>query len=207
MSSAAPPVPAAFGPRFAEAVAFASEVHAGHFRKGTRIPYVSHLFAVAAFVIEAGGNENEAIAGLLHDAIEDRPRGGKTEAEILARFGPEVLAIVKGCTKPARSWKGLAGEALLAEIRKERLAYFARLRTASPSVLLVAAADKLHNGLAVLGDFAVVGPALWSRFTGGSAVETCWYYREVAAVLREVAPASAAAVVARLSDVAALLPD
>jgi len=157
-------------PRFEEALVFATRLHAAQLRKGTAVPYISHLLAVTAIVIEQGGDENEAIAALLHDAIEDQG-GDSTRQEIRIRFGENVVAIVDGCTDaetvPKPPWKE----------RKE--AYVAHIREASPSVRFVSAADKLHNARAILLDYRQLGEALWGRFMGGRD-GTLWYYRALA---------------------------
>jgi (p)ppGpp synthase/HD superfamily hydrolase len=159
--------------RFEEALLFTTKLHAGQLRKGTTIPYIAHLLAVTAIVLENGGNEDEAIAALLHDAIEDQG-GDATRQEIRRRFGNIVVAIVDGCTDsdvyPKPPWRA----------RKE--AYIAHLRRASQSVRLVSAADKLHNARAVLADYRTMGETLWLRFHGGRE-GTLWYYRAVADVL------------------------
>ncbi len=153
--------------RFDDALIFATRLHSRQVRKGSGIPYIAHLLAVASLVLEYGGNEDEAIAALLHDAIEDQ--GGEvTRQEIQRKFGEIVVAIVNGCTDadtvPKPPWRP----------RKE--AYIAHLRHASPAVLLVSAADKLHNTRSILSDYRVVGDKLWSRFKGGKE-GTLWYYR------------------------------
>lgn len=152
--------------RFEEALVFATRLHAQQVRKGSGIPYISHLLAVAAIVLEHGGNENEAIAALLHDAIEDQG-GDATRQEIRQRFGEEVVEIVNGCsdadTTPKPPWRA----------RKE--AYIKHLQTATPSILLVSAADKLHNTRSILGDYRVVGEDVWLRFKAGKE-GTLWYY-------------------------------
>lgn len=161
--------------RFEEALVFATQLHAVQTRKGTDIPYISHLLAVTAIVLENGGNEDEAIAALLHDAIEDQG-GAATREEIRRRFGNAVVAIVDGCTDaeviPKPPWRG----------RKE--AYIAHIRSAPPSVRLVSAADKLHNARTVLADYRVLGDALWQRFNGGKE-GTLWYYRAVTNALKD----------------------
>ena len=164
--------------RFEEAITFATQLHAKQLRKGTTIPYIAHLLAVTALVLENGGDEDEAIAALLHDAIEDQ--GGAATREVIRRqFGNRVVAIVDGCTDtevvPKPPWRG----------RKE--AYIAHLHQASPAVRLVSAADKLHNARTILADYRVLGDALWQRFTGGKD-GTLWYYRSVVEALREVGP-------------------
>jgi (p)ppGpp synthase/HD superfamily hydrolase len=160
--------------RLANALGFATQLHATQKRKGSGVPYISHLLAVAAIVLEHGGTEDEAIAALLHDAVEDQG-GQATLALIRDRYGDTVAAIVAGCTdtdeahKP--SWRP----------RKER--YLAHFADAPPSVLLVVAADKLHNARSVLADYRELGDALWPRFTGNRD-GTLWYYRAVADALR-----------------------
>ncbi|HEY8597106.1 MAG TPA: HD domain-containing protein [Thermomicrobiales bacterium] len=131
------------------------------------LPYITHLLAVAAIVGEGGGSEDEVIAALLHDAVEDQ--GGLARlADIRLRFGESVAAIVWGCTDaiivPKPPWRA----------RKET--YIAHLAAAAPGVLHVSAADKLHNARAILADLRALGPVLWDRFTGGQA-GTLWYYR------------------------------
>src|ERR1700736_52963 len=164
---------------FEDALVFATQLHAEQTRKGTTTPYIAHLLGVTSIVLEQGGNEDEAIAALLHDAIEDQG-GAFTREEIRCRFGDTVVAIVDGCTDtevmPKPPWRG----------RKE--AYIAHLRQASPEVRLVSAADKLHNARTILADYRVLGDTLWQRFTGGKK-GTLWYYRSVVNALREVGPA------------------
>lgn len=157
------------GPRFRKALPYAAHLHRSQVRKATRVPYVAHLLAVASLVLEDGGDEDEVIAALLHDAVEDQ--GGKpTLRAIRARFGPRVARIVEGCTDadtvPKPPWRE----------RKER--YLARLRREPRSVLRVSAADKLHNARTLLGDYRRVGERLWARFTGGRE-GTLWYYRSL----------------------------
>ncbi len=159
--------------RFTSALAYAAQLHGTQARKGGDVPYVSHLLAVAGLVIEHGANEDEVIAALLHDAIEDQG-GAPTREAIRARFGDRVVAIVDGCTDtedtPKPPWRD----------RKE--AYLDHLRTAEPSVRLVSAADKLHNARMLLADFRSAGDALWGRFNAGQA-EILWFYREVVSIL------------------------
>jgi (p)ppGpp synthase/HD superfamily hydrolase len=160
--------------RFEEALVFAARLHVEQTRKGTAIPYIAHLMAVSAIVLENGGNEDEAIAALLHDAIEDQG-GAATREEIRRRFGETVVEIVNGCTDaeviPKPPWR----------LRKE--AYIAHMGMASASVRLVSAADKLHNARAILADYRALGEALWQRFNGGKE-GTLWYYRALVDALR-----------------------
>jgi len=163
-------------PKFAEALKFATERHAGQKRRGTEIPYVSHLLAVAALVLEHGGSEEEAIGALLHDVVEDQKASAD---DVRRRFGDAVTEIVLGCSDtveyPKPPWRP----------RKE--AYVAHLPTASPSVRLVSAADKLHNARALLRDYREIGNELWSRFRGGKH-GTLWYYRVVVEALDDGGP-------------------
>ncbi|MHB1425315.1 MAG: HD domain-containing protein [Gemmataceae bacterium] len=164
--------------RFEAALIYALHLHAQQKRKGTTIPYVSHLLAVAALVLEDGGCEDEAIAALLHDAIEDQG-GEPIRQEIRHGFGDKVVEIVNGCTDtdemPKPPWLE----------RKKR--YLEHLRGASPEVLRVSAADKLHNARAVLSDLRRHGKAVWGRFNGGRE-GTLWYYRQLVQVFRESGP-------------------
>ncbi len=161
--------------RFREALALATELHAGQFRKGTTIPYISHLLAVAAIALEFGATEDEAIAALLHDAIEDAG-GAAAREEIRRRFGDAVVAIVEGCTDaeviPKPPW------------RERKEAYIAHIPQASVPIRLVSMADKLHNVQSVLRDYRVCGEEVWSRFRGGRG-GTLWYYRALVDAFRQ----------------------
>ncbi len=158
------------GKRFRDALTYAARLHAAQLRKGTSIPYVSHLLAVAAIAIEHGADEDEAIAALLHDAVEDQ--GGRRRLlDIRRKFGGKVAAIVEGCTdatvpkgKPKPEWHS----------RKE--AYISHLANASPSVLLVSAADKLHNAQSTFAELGTHGPVCFKKFNG-KRDGTLWYYR------------------------------
>jgi GTP pyrophosphokinase len=167
-------------PRFEEALIFATRLHAAQTRKETGTPYIAHLLSVAALVLEQGGDEDLAIAALLHDAVEDQ--GGPATREVIrARFGDRVTAIVDGCTdadtQPKPPWRA----------RTE--AYLAHLPNASADVRLVSAADKLHNARSVLADYRQVGDALWARFRGGK-VGTLWYYRALVTAYRAAGSSS-----------------
>jgi GTP pyrophosphokinase len=153
--------------RFRSALDYAASLHQSQMRKGTPVPYVAHLLAVSSLVLEHGGDEDEAIAALLHDAVEDQG-GAATAGEIRRRFGDRVADIVLGCTDtdtyPKPPWRP----------RKE--AHLERLRSAPPSALLVVAADKLHNARAMLGEYRQQGENVWTRFNGGRE-GPLWYYR------------------------------
>jgi (p)ppGpp synthase/HD superfamily hydrolase len=164
--------------RFEEALVLATRLHAGQCRKGTNIPYITHLLGVASLVLEAGGGEEQAIAALLHDAAEDQ--GGETILEeIRQRFGAEVAAIVAGCTDattiPKPPWRA----------RKE--AYIVHLRQAPAAERLVSAADKLHNTRTILAAYRDMGEAVWERFNGGRE-GTLWYYRALVEAFRTAGP-------------------
>ena len=167
-----------FGEKFERALLHASRLHRDQIRKGTNVPYITHLLAVASIVGENGGTEDEVVAALLHDAPEDQ--GGEvTLREIRARFGDKVAEIVDGCTDtyqdPKPPWRG----------RKER--YLDHLAHASGSVRLVSSADKLHNARSVLADYRILGEDLWTRFTGKKE-GTLWYYRAIADTLQGDGP-------------------
>jgi (p)ppGpp synthase/HD superfamily hydrolase len=152
-------------------------------RKATSIPYVSHLFAVCGLVLEDDGTDDEAIAALLHDGPEDQ--GGEVVLdEIRARFGAEVAAIVAGLSDAMPS----AGEAKPPwRLRKE--GYLRHLGEASPSVLRVSLADKLHNARSILVDLRADGEAVWDRFNAGRT-EQAWYYGELLVTFERRLPAS-----------------
>ncbi len=165
------------GRKFTEALCLAAELHASQRRKSTGVPYVSHVLAVASIVIEYGGNEDEAIAALLHDAAEDC--GGEAMLERIAReFGANVAAIVLGCSdttlSPKPPWRA----------RKEQ--YLRHLQTASRSVQLVAIADKLHNLRSTLREYAAQGETFWSHFRSGHD-GMLWYFGELVGVFRNSA--------------------
>lgn len=166
------------GQRFQAALMDAFRLHRGQIRKQSGVPYVAHLLAVCALVLEDGGDEDEAIAALLHDAVEDQG-GAPTLRHIQELYGDRAAAIVEGCTdtdqSPKPPWRA----------RKE--AFIARLRDADPSVLRVVAADKLHNARSVLADRAVVGDAVWDVFSAGRD-EQLWYYGSIVKILQERFP-------------------
>ncbi|HEY0866671.1 MAG TPA: HD domain-containing protein [Fimbriimonas sp.] len=163
------------GPRFESAFSYASIVHAGQTRKGSSIPTLAHLLMVAAIVLEHGGDEDEAVAALLHDSVED---GGGRErlADVKARFGERVARMVEGCTDsfetPKAEWRP----------RKER--YLDHLASADAGTLLVSAADKLHNANSLLAEQRRLGGARWDRFRGGED-GSLWYYRACTEAFRE----------------------
>jgi (p)ppGpp synthase/HD superfamily hydrolase len=155
------------GKRFLNAFLFAAEKHAGQARKASTIPYISHLMGVASLVLEAGGDEDLAIAALLHDVVEDCG-GAPMLKEVRRRFGKRVANVVDGCTDtdidPKPPW------------RERKQNYLRHLRQADRDTRLVSAADKLHNVRSILADYRDEGESIWARFNGGRE-GTLWYYR------------------------------
>ena len=185
--------------RFDRALLYATHVHGGQARKGTTTPYVAHLLAVAATVLEYGGCEDMAIAALLHDAIEDQ--GGESRlSDIRNRFGDRVADIVRSCSdsmvdtsggQPKEDWP----------TRKKR--YLEHLHTVDQETLLVSLADKVHNARAILRDLRKpgVGPAVWGRFKVAKQ-QTLWHYRALADVFRKRLPGQLAE---ELNEIVAVL--
>lgn len=173
---------AVLGARFSEAVRWASMLHADQCRKGTRIAYASHLLGVASLVLEDGGTEEDAIAAVLHDAVEDR---GVAEAEIRARFGEHVAKVVTACSdgvdgpRDESDWKE----------RKQRYLQHLEHDDLPDGTLRVAAADKLHNARSILAELRDEGPDVWAKFNA-AADEQLWYYTELRRVLEARHPDS-----------------
>lgn len=155
------------GSRFQRAFEFAADKHGKQTRKASTIPYVAHLIGVASLVLEAGGDEDLAIAALLHDVVEDCG-GAPMLREVRRRFGNRVAHIVDGCTDayavPKPPWQ------------ERKVSYINRLKTESADTRLVSAADKLNNVRSILSDYRALGESVWSRFNGGRE-GTLWYYR------------------------------
>ncbi|MBM3675203.1 MAG: bifunctional (p)ppGpp synthetase/guanosine-3',5'-bis(diphosphate) 3'-pyrophosphohydrolase, partial [Actinobacteria bacterium] len=174
--------------QFEAGLHLAIDLHRKQARKATTIPYVSHLLGVASLVLDDGGTEEEAVAGLLHDAIEDCHA---TREEFCAALGVEpgerVYAIVEACTdgldepveRDADSWW------------ERKSTYLAQLQTAPRAALRVAAADKLHNARAILTDLREHGPVVWERFNADATMKL-WYYRSAAALILERHPGALA---------------
>ena len=161
--------------RFVRALGRSAEIHRDQRRKGTEIPYFAHLLAVCSLVLQDGGDEDEAIAALLHDAAEDQ--GGEARlAEIEVEFGPNVMEIVAQCSdtfeQPKQPWRE----------RKEN--YLATLPKASTPALRVIVADKLDNARAILFDYRRLGDGLWARFDPDA--DQLWYYRELVTIYRRI---------------------
>jgi (p)ppGpp synthase/HD superfamily hydrolase len=171
------------GPKFAEAFAFAAKIHAAQVRTGSRTPYIAHLMSVGALVLEYGGDEDCAIAGLLHDVAEDAPDGQAALVEIRARFGERVARIVRGCSDTIR----VPGQPTPEWHRRKR-GYLAHLAQADPDTLLVSACDKLTNARAIVSDLNSAGAAVWDRFATGSGEDQVWYYGALADIYAERLP-------------------
>ncbi len=152
--------------RFSKAVAYANSLHRDQRRKGSGCPFIAHPLAVAALVIEAGGSEDECIAALLHDAVEDQG-GAPTAAEIRRRFGDRVADTVGACTEdPAWGWTWI----------ERKSGAIRNVATADASALLVLSADKLHNARSLAAAYRERGDRVWERFHGGRE-GTLWYFR------------------------------
>ena len=164
--------------RLYEAIGMAFELHGKQQRKVSGVPYISHLLAVAGLVMEFGGDEEVAIAAMLHDAVEDQG-GHETLAKIRARFGDRVADIVEGCSDafevPKPPWQ------------ERKKAHLARLPAASADVRLVEAADKFHNLWTTIWNYVEDGPKVWARFRGGKD-GTLWYYRKMTLLFMEHGP-------------------
>jgi len=160
----------AWSDRLSAAFAYAHHLHRDQRRKGSAIPYIAHLMAVASLALEYGAGEDEAIAALLHDAAEDQG-GEPTLAAIRDRFGANVAATVAACSDSLGTSGDPAGE-----WRQRKQAYIARIPHEPPSAQRISACDKLHNAGSLLRDYRQQGEALWGRFRGQKA-GTLWYYR------------------------------
>lgn len=155
--------------RFEQALVFAFHLHSSQTRKQSQVPYIAHLLGVTAIVLEDGGNEDEAIAALLHDAVEDQG-GLETLEQIRMRFGSNVadlvLALSDSFTQPKPPW------------RDRKQAYLESIPGASPSEIRISLADKVYNARSILRDLRLEGEQVWSRFNGGKD-GTLWYYEQL----------------------------
>ena len=177
--------------RLARAVRFASALHDGQTRKGTRVPYVAHLLGVASLVLEDGGTETEAVAALLHDAIEDT---AITRKQLRKRFGRRVARIVAECSdlplkkerrrdkKKRKKNRKARRDATNWRERKLRSLEHLNDPATSRSALRVRAADALYNARATVTDLRRFGPEAWKRFNAG-AIDQLWYYRSMSVLL------------------------
>ncbi|MEL4893252.1 HD domain-containing protein [Xanthomonas protegens] len=175
--------------RYARAVDYARIAHAGQFRKGGTVPYLSHVLGVSTLVLEAGGDEDQAIAALLHDVVEDC--GAGHEGVIRAQFGEAVADMVMACTDATAERKAVPADVPAKRrdwrIRKQAyLAHLAHLAQAPDAVLLVSACDKLYNARSIVADLEdpEVGAAVFERFTAGRD-GTLWYYQALHAIYAE----------------------
>ncbi len=160
--------------RIAKALALAVQAHDGQKRKGTDIPYVAHPMGVASIALDYGATEDQAVAALLHDVLED---GGPQFVSIIReRFGEAVLAIVEGCTDGVPDAQGRK-----ADWKERKRRYLDHLETAADEIILVSGADKLHNARAIVSDLQSVGPTVFDRFSAGRD-GTLWYYRQLAKI-------------------------
>jgi len=194
--------PVQVGPRFVAALDWALELHGTQRKKGSDVPYVAHLLAVAGLVLDDGGSEKQAAAALLHDALEDTRA---TADEVRERFGRKVARIVVACTdvpvgakpgkdaKPGKCGKGRKGgkraerDASTWRARKERSIATLHDPATPRGVLRVRAADALVNARSIVADLRRIGPETWLRFNAG-AVDQLWYHRSVAVALQSRHP-------------------
>lgn len=171
------------GERFDQAMLYAAAAHRQQPRKGTAVPYLSHLLGVTSIVLTYGGNEDQAIAGLLHDTVEDC--GAEHEPVIGELFGDEVLRLVLACTdarvprgQPKGGWRE----------RKEQYLQHLRELGAGDPALLVSCADKLHNAQAIAADLDTYGLELWDRFPGKTPDDNIWYYVTLTDIFCDLMP-------------------
>jgi (p)ppGpp synthase/HD superfamily hydrolase len=176
--------------RFDMALCFAAELHRSQFRKGAHVPYLGHLLAVAALVIEDRGSEDEAIAALLHDSLEDQGQyypGGREALRdyIRNQFGVEVAAIVDACTDDegfAKDSTGTVAEQRERWLERKR-AYEKSVAYKTPQALRVTAADKTHNAESILDAYEVIGSEVWLHFRTKSRQDQIDVYRGISAAI------------------------
>jgi len=182
--------------KLASALGLALQAHQGQVRKSTTIPYISHPMAVASIALEFGATEDQAIAALLHDAIED---GGIQYASIIEdQFGKHVHDLVQGCTDGTPDSTGQK-----APWQERKTAYLHHLEAASDEVLLVSCSDKLHNARAIVSDLINEGPSVFDRFSS-TTEQTLWYYRQLATIFNNRKTPPAKALEAAISQMEAL---
>jgi len=178
------------------AAAYAAEQHRGDLRKGTTIPYLSHLWSVAALVLEHGGDDEQVAAGLLHDVAEDHGGQAKID-EISELFGPEVARLVAALSD---SLVDTSSGEVKPPRRERKQQYLDHLASVDDRVALVSACDKLHNSRSIVADLRMVGPKLWERFTVTDPAEHRWYYDSLRTILRDKVPEPLAAELGRVVD-------
>ncbi len=164
--------------RFDQAWLLASQLHRNQLRKATEVPYVAHLMSVTALVLEHGGNEDEAIAAMLHDCVEDQG-GARVLETVRQTFGPEVAQLVADLSDTIPDNEAEAKPPW----RPRKETYLAHLEAASPSVLLVSCADKLHNARSLLAELQRHGQDVWTLFRGGPE-GTLWYFRTLVQIFQ-----------------------
>jgi (p)ppGpp synthase/HD superfamily hydrolase len=161
--------------RFRSAFSKALSLHKDQLRKATGTPYIAHLMSVTALVLENGGSEDQAIAALLHDAVEDAG-GIETLNAIREEFGPYVAELVDGCTdsytQPKPAWK------------PRKVTYLEKLQESSDDVKLISLADKVHNARSILRDLRATGESTWEKFNGKKS-GTLWYYQSLAEIFHD----------------------
>jgi (p)ppGpp synthase/HD superfamily hydrolase len=164
--------------RFDLALHFACGLHHQQARKGGYVPYIAHLIGVCALVLEAGADEDQAIAGLLHDAVEDQ--GGLSTLDTIRHlFGERVAVAVESCSDST-----VSDPAKKLPWRQRKEKYLAHLRSANTDALIVSAADKLHNARTILSDYRSIGEELWPRFNARKE-EQLWYYGALVKTLQQ----------------------
>jgi (p)ppGpp synthase/HD superfamily hydrolase len=168
--------------KFSSALLHVAELHRGQQRKGTEIPYLTHLLSVASLVLEAGGDEDQAIAALFHDALEDQ--GERiTERDLRQQYGDRVARIVCQCSEDRDE---SIDHSTPENWRERKQAYLDHLKESTDEdYLLVSCADKLHNARAILSDYRELGPCLWARFNNNNEDEQLWYYWSLSRVFLE----------------------
>lgn len=185
-----------YSKKFVEAFTFAERAHRDQLRKGTDVPYITHPMAVASIVAEYGGDEEQVIAALLHDVVEDTPT---TVAEVSDRFGERVARIVADLSDTEQhqnkpDWRS----------RKEK--YLVHLERSKPDSLLVSLADKLHNVGSILRDVRIEGQSVWGRFNASPA-ELAWYYGSLADVFVRIFPGPLTKIFVRKSSELVILTE
>jgi (p)ppGpp synthase/HD superfamily hydrolase len=179
--------------RFLDAVALAEEVHGRQRRSGTDVPYLAHLLVVTGLVLEDGGDEDEAVAAMLHDSVE---QGGGQQMlnRVEQRFGPRVAAIVEACSDTVEE----DHDERWIERKRRYLEHLPNIE--DDGALRVSLADKLHNVRSLVREYREAGDALWGRFTEKTPQEQLWYYRRLLEFFRERRPGPLTEDLARAVD-------
>jgi len=186
--------------RYTDALDYARIIHAGDTRKGTAIPYLAHVLAVSTLVLEAGGSEDQAIAGLLHDAAEDHG-GMATLNQIQSEFGPHVAGLVEACSDSLAADRNAK-----APWWDRKVGYLRKLEAESAEVALVSCADKVHNARAIVTDYRERGENVWTIFNDDAGrAGTLWYYQRLVTVLGERLAGSGQPAVALADELARIV--